>query len=283
MSIELIKKLREVTGSGIVECKNALLESNNDYDIALNILKKSQGHQSENNRIASKGLTNIVFDDHYAYLYEVNAETDFVSKNEHFKDLMTELGQLFIKYQPNHKMEALNLIINGVKVEERIKNVSNLIKENAYLRRFFKVSKSENEYFYTYIHHGGKVSSLVITNNQLSNIGKDLAMQVASNSPKYISQSNIDIDTLNYEKFMFEKEHQIFDDVKFNQYLESISLIHQRYIKDNDKLVLDILKENFTEIIDFYRFELGQGIEDKLNCKLDIPCDGSKITVKPVY
>jgi elongation factor Ts len=283
MSIELIKKLREVTNSGMLECKKALIEANNDFDQAVIILSKNVINQSNNKRVASKGLTSVVILDNEAILFEVNALTDFVHKNEHFVKLISDLGQLFIHSHANNKIEANKLIIDQVTVEEKIKHVSNMIKEEATLRRYYRISKTNKETFGSYIHQGGRLSTLVIIDINDQQLANNLAMQVAANEPKYISYDLLDIDTINYEKFMFEKDLGYFDENEFVNRLKKLCLLTQNYIKDDNIMIFDLLKEKNASLIDFFRFELGQGIEDKLNCKLDIPCDGSKITVKPVY
>jgi elongation factor Ts len=282
MSIELIKKLRELTNSGMLECKNALIEANHDFDQAVILLSKNKIEDTNKKRVAAKGLTSIVIKQNEAILFEINALTDFVAKNEHFIKLVKDLGHIFIKSTVNNKNDALKLIIDEVTVLDKIKNVSNIIKEEANLRRFYRILKSDQESFGSYIHQGGRVSTLVIINIKDEKLANDLAMQVAANEPKYISLDQIDLDTMNYEKFMFEKKSGYYDESEFMTFMQQNCLLSQKYIKNDLLSVNELLKEKNAMVIDFFRFELGQGIEDKLNCKLDIPCDGSKITVKPV-
>lgn len=283
MDTNLIKKLREQTNRGVLECKKALALNQNDYDKALAYLNETYEAPKTNDRVASKGLCHVVIKDDEAILFEVNAETDFVAKNEDFLKLVNDLGERLIDSDVSNAKSALKLDIFETNIESYIKKVSATIQEKVNLRRFYRVLKASSQTFGTYIHGGGRVVTLVILNQQNEKLARDLALQIAATSPSYLDLSYIDIDTMNYEKFMFEKKHGQFDEKAFHQYLESITLNTQPFIYEDDKTVETILYEHHVQIIDFFRFELGQGIEDKLNCRLDIPCDGSKITVTPIY
>ena len=283
MDTKLLKRLREETGAGMLECKKALEQTNDHYEEALKILTEIVHKTEGNARVASKGLTNIVIQGDEAILYEVNAETDFVAKNEHFQKLMKELGINLVASKVNNVKDALKFVIDGVTVEEKIQRTSAIIKENAYLRRFYRVKKTMHQGFGSYVHLGGKISTLVILCDDQKDIANSLAMQVAANSPIYIHPELIDQDTINYEKFMYEKTNGSFDEQKFKNHLNDLCLLTQPYIKNPSITVGELLKEKEMDVIDFFRFELGQGIENKLNCRLDVPCDGSDITVMPIY
>ena len=280
MSITLVKKLREETGAGILACQTALKETHGNYDDALLWIKNHTEAHEESHRVASKGLCHVLIKNNQAILFEVNAETDFVGKNEHFIGMINELGEVLIDSKANYPKEALKVTINKQSVDAYIKHVSGIIKENAYLRRFFRIIKEDNQCFGAYTHQEGKVVTLVILNKDLPELAKDIAMQVAANTPTYLSLDAIDQQTLAYEKMMFEKAHPSYDPSAFQAYLSSVTLNEQLFIKNQDITVRDLLISHQTEIIDFFRFELGQGIEDKLNCKLTLPCNGSVIEVK---
>ena len=280
MSIELIKKLREQTGAGMLECKKALEESNHDYEKALLSLYSKENKKIESNRVASKGLCHIVIKDNEAILFEVNAETDFVSKNSYFIKLIHDLGDILIHSKANYPKQALEVTYGKQTVLDMISYTSHIIKENAYLRRFFRIKKDQSHTFGSYIHQGGKVVTLVILNINDEILAKDLAMQVAANTPVYLSLEHIDEQTIAYEKMMLEKNQQRSDEENLNKHLSQITLYEQPFIKDLSQTVKELLKRKNADIIDFFRFELGQGIEDKLNCKLTLPCDGSIIEIK---
>ncbi|MDO9629501.1 MAG: translation elongation factor Ts [Acholeplasmataceae bacterium] len=283
MTLDLIKKLREETQSGILECKKALQDANGNYEEALKILKNTFVAHDGNKRVASKGLCNVFVDQNQAILYEINAETDFVSKNENFIHLVQSLASPLLASNATNPVDAKKILIGEKTVDEMISQTSSIIKENAYLRRFYRVVKEDSYGFGTYIHNQGKVVTLVILNKDLPILARDLAMQVAANSPSYLDTKYIDLDTMNYERFMYEKNHGEVNDELFHRHLEDISLTTQAWVKNPDLKVYEILNEQGVEIIDFFRFELGQGIDSKLSCRLDIPCDGSKITVTPIY
>ncbi|MDX9691826.1 MAG: translation elongation factor Ts [Acholeplasmataceae bacterium] len=280
MSLELIKKLREETSAGMLECKKALEQANGDYESAKVIIEKTVQKTNESKRVASKGLCHVVTRDNEAILFEVNAETDFVSKNEHFKELITKMGEVLIESHATYPKEALKVNMGTKTVDEAIQYTSGIIKENAYLRRFFRIKKQDHQSFGTYIHQGGKVVTLVVLNTNHQELAKDLAMQVAANPPTYLSLDTIDSQTRLYEKMMLEKKDQPSDEEAVLTHLRSLTLYDQMFIKESHTTVFEMVKNNQSEVVDFFRFELGQGIEDKLSCKLNLPCEGSIIEIK---
>lgn len=284
MDITLIKILRDETGSGVVETKKALELHQGDYEQAkaylLNHLKKEKG----NERVASKGLTGLNIMANQAILFEINAETDFVVKNEHFRRMMEEVGETLISSHATHVKDALKVTMkDGKTIEEKIAYTSALIKEHAYLRRFYRIQKQDAQAFGWYQHLQGKISTLVILNKDLGAFNNQLAMHIAASEPIYLDMAHIDTHTMNYEQFMYEKAHGSFDEKGFYEALENKTLYTQKYVLDPTVTIFDLLSQAHASVIDFFRFEVGQGIDNKLNCRLDIPCDGSKITVTPIY
>jgi elongation factor Ts len=283
MDIKLLKKLREQTGAGMLECREALNQYNDNYEDALKHILDYTKKKDANTRVASKGMCHIVVKDNEAILFEVNAETDFVTKNEHFTSMVDMIGQHLINSDVTNAKAALKETIDGKTIEDIIKRTSGIISENAYLRRFYRVSKDKSQGFGTYTHMQGKLVTLVILNKNENEIANKLAMQVAAMNAEYLDLELIDDDTLNYERFMYEKQHGSINEDDFNHMLAQKSLLSQPWIKDQTMTVKEYISKRNIEIIDFFKFELGQGIDNKLNCRLDIPCDGSKITVTPVY
>jgi elongation factor Ts len=280
---EFIKKLRAETGAGMMECKKALDLHQGDYEMAKQSILSQVSFKSENDRVASKGLCGIRILDDEAILYEVNAETDFVVKNEHFVNLVSILGDTLIHSDVTNPKSALNVVIGDMTVSQKIALTSGIIREHVELRRFYRVGKSKDHTFGSYIHQGGKVVTLVIIDQKNQSLANDLAMQVAANSPTYRSIDQIDDNTKAYERFMFEKSFGSTDDDTFLKHLKSMTLYGEISIKHPDETIQTLLEKSSTQVVDFFRFELGQGIENKLNCRLDIPCDGSKITVTPIF
>lgn len=283
MDIKLLKQLREETGAGMLECKSALDQFDDDYEKALNHLKSNLKKDDGNLRVASKGMCKIEIKDDEAILFEMNAETDFVTKNEHFINLVDQVGAHLIDTDVTNAKTAIKEKINGQVIEDLITHTSAIVKENISLRRFYRVKKNESQAFGSYTHMKGRLVTLVIINKNEKAIADMLAMQVAAMSAEYLSLELIDQDTLNYEKFLYEKAHGTFDETDFNKLLASKTLLSQPWMKDSQITVRQYLDEHHIDIIDFFKFELGQGIDNKLNCRLDIPCDGSKITVTPIF
>lgn len=281
MDLKLIKLLRETTGAGMLECKKALEITQDNLEEAIKYLESHMKHESTNQRVASKGSTRVITHLDEAILFEVNAETDFAAKNPFFLDIMDKLSEVFIANPIKNVKEALAFMMDGKRVEDHIQYVSGQMKEHLYLRRFHRIKKQPNQGFGTYIHGQGKLSVLVILNKPNESLGKQIAMAIAASSPTYISLDRLDQDTLNYEKFLFEKDPQGFK--SFDDFLSQKMLLNLLSISNPNQTIGQLLNEVNLNVIDFYRFELGQGIEDKLNCRLDVPCDGSTITVTPVY
>src|SRR5690554_1175995 len=283
MDIKLVKKLREETGAGMLEIKQALIQFEDDYHKALAHLQTNIKKEAGNQRVASKGMCHINIKDDEVILFEVNAETDFVTKNEAFVTLVNKLGNHLIKTDVTNAKSALKENIDGVKIEDIITQTSGIVSENINLRRFYRVKKEANQGFGSYTHMQGKLVTLVVLNKVNHDLANILAMQVAAMSAEYLALEFIDQDTMNYEKFMYEKTHGSFDEEGFIAELKAKTLLSQLYIKDPSLTVENLLVKHDINIIDFFKFELGQGIDNKLNCRLDIPCDGSKITVSPIY
>ena len=282
MDIKLLKKLREETKASMLACKNALIEFHDDYDKALAHLRSHIKKEDGNQRVASKGMCHIEIDKDEAVLFEVNAETDFVTKNEQFVSTVKHIGRHLLASDVTNAKTALKVEIDGSKVEDIITHMSAIISEHAQLRRFYRVKKESFQSFGSYIHMQGKLVTLVVLDKDDQELANQLAMQVAAMNAHYLKIEDIDQDTINYERFMYEKIHGSMDEADFTNELQSKTLLSQPWIKDPKKTVSDVLKKQDVEIIDFFKFELGQGIDNKLNCRLDIPCDGSKITVTPI-
>jgi elongation factor Ts len=280
MDLSKIKALRELTGMGMLEVKKALEEADDDLEKAQTLLMK-QTTKTENTsqRVASKGLTRVKTLNNEAILFEVNAETDFISKHPDFIKLLDDLSEALIISKAITVKDALKVTVGEKTAQDYIVQVAHIVKENIYLRRFHRIKKQDAQVFQTYMHLDGKVSVLVILDKP-SEKNRDIALQITSHQPQYLSYDNIDQETINYEKMMFEKQQGI-DQQNFETHLKSLCLYDQPFIKNPSQSVKSYLGD--VHVIDFYRFELGQGIENKLNCRLDIPCDGSKITVTPIY
>lgn len=279
MDTKLIKQLRDETGYGMLDIKEALTHANGDLDKARAYLQSLKKEVSSHHRVASKGLTSVVTLDNDAILFEINGETDFLAKHPAFIELIQRVGTLLISSTAVTLKQALSIKDNEKTVQALIEEVSLITKENLTLRRFFRIKKQPSHVFTTYKHQQGKLSILLITAKEHI-LNNDLALHITSHAPIYLAYHKLDQETLAFEKMRYQKEHDTYNEKVFIEHLKSLSLYDQPFIKQPDKTINELISEN--HIIDFYRFELGQGIDNKLNCRLDIPCDGSKITVTPL-
>jgi elongation factor Ts len=281
MNQKLLKQLRNETGASFLLCRDALNHTNDTYEDALTYINDHQKKEQGNLRVASKGVVEVVIKDNDAILFEVNAETDFINKNPYFIDFIESIKIPLIESKVTNAKAALDICINGKTIKELLEHTAAVTKEAIQLRRFYRVRKADTQTFGTYSHLKNKIASLVIINGVNQEVASQLSMQVVAQNAQYLSVETIDKDTINYERFMFEKQHKTFSEIEFTNYLKSISLLDQIFIKDPNMTVDTYINQKNISVVDFYKFELGQGIDNKLNCRLDIPCDGSKITFMP--
>ena len=164
VTASMVKELREVTGAGMMDCKKALAETNGNMDEAINYLREKGIAKSakKESRIAAEGLANIYVDGNKAVIVEVNSETDFVSKNEEFVSMIDTIGDALLKSDAKTVDEAKELMTTDGTIGELIVNKTAKIGEKLSLRRFSIVTKSDDEFFGTYIHMGGKIAALTV-------------------------------------------------------------------------------------------------------------------------
>ena len=294
ITASMVKELRDKTNAGMMDCKKALKETSGDIEKAIIYLREKGLLQAakKSGRIASEGLTTALIsaDGKKGVVIEVNSETDFVAKNEEFKNFVTEAAQAVVDNSPKD-LEALKAVVlnDGKTVQETLTDKIAKIGENMSLRRFGEV-KVENGVVVDYIHGGGKISVVVALESEgdtvaLTDIGKDLAMQVAAMSPKYISIEDVDAEFLAQEKKILTaqalnegKPENIVEKMvegRLNKQLKEICLLEQVFVKDTDltvkKVISDTAKKLGSEIIvaDILRFEVGEGIEKRSECFAD--------------
>ena len=294
ITASMVKELRDKTNAGMMDCKKALKETSGDIEKAIIYLREKGLLQAakKSGRIASEGLTTALIsaDGKKGVVIEVNSETDFVAKNEEFKNFVAEAAQAVVENSPKD-LEALKAVVlnDGKTVQETLTDKIAKIGENMSLRRFGEV-KVENGVVVDYIHGGGKISVVVALESEgdtvaLTDIGKDLAMQVAAMSPKYISIEDVDAEFLAQEKKILTaqalnegKPENIVEKMvegRLNKQLKEICLLEQVFVKDTDltvkKVISDTAKKLGSEIIvaDILRFEVGEGIEKRSECFAD--------------
>ena len=288
ITASMVKELRDKTNAGMMDCKKALKETSGDIEKAIIYLREKGLLQAakKSGRIASEGLTTALIsaDGKKGVVIEVNSETDFVAKNEEFKNFVAEAAQAVVENSPKD-LEALKAVVlnDGKTVQETLTDKIAKIGENMSLRRFGEV-KVENGVVVDYIHGGGKISVVVALESEgdtvaLTDIGKDLAMQVAAMSPKYISIEDVDAEFLAQEKKILTaqalnegKPENIVEKMvegRLNKQLKEICLLEQVFVKDTDltvkKVISDTAKKLGSEIIvaDILRYEVGEGIDKR--------------------
>ena len=287
----MVKELREMTGAGMMDCKKALTETNGDMDAAVEFLRKNGQAKAEKKagRIAAEGIVKtVVKDDKVAAIVEVNSETDFVAKNDDF--------QGFVEAVVNQAVDSDAADIDAFLAEAWAADPSKTVKdalvekiavigENLNIRRFEKVT-AENGCVVSYIHGGGRIGVLVaadtdVVNDEIRTCLKNVAMQVAAMSPKYVSRSEVSQEFMDHEKEILlaqakkenpEKPDNIIEKMiigRLNKELKEYCLLDQVYVQDSDltvgKYVDKVAKENNAKVTvtKFVRFETGEGIEKK--------------------
>ena len=271
-----VKDLREKTGAGMLDCKKALEASEGDMEKAVDWLREKGIAKAakKESRIAAEGLTVGAANDNNAFLFEVNCETDFVTQNEKFKNLITELRDALAFSDCSNYEEALEVKLkDGKTIAERIVEATATIGEKISFRRFERVTKSDNEVFGIYSHMGGKITVLVVLDGADRDVARDVAMHVAAMHPLYLTREEVPESVLDHEREII-KEQAINEgkpaDIaekmvngRINKYYKEVCLIEQEFIKDSDKSVGQYVKENKGTIKKMIRYEVGEGIEKR--------------------
>lgn len=273
VSASQVKELREMTGAGMLDCKKALDETNGDFDAAIDWLREkgiSKAKKKEA-RIAAEGLTNIYVQDNTAVILEVNSETDFVAKNENFKNLLNTIGNSILNNDVKTLDEANELVVDGKKISELVIDATAKIGEKITFRRFARITKGDDEVFGNYIHMGGRISVLSILKGANETVARDVSMQAAAMNPKYIKVNDIPESVLNHEKEVLTEEamnegkpKEIAEKMvigRLNKFYKEVCLEEQPFIKDDSINVKTFIKNNNGELLDLIRYEVGEGIE----------------------
>ena len=294
ITASMVKELREMTGAGMMDCKKALTATEGDMDKAVDFLREKglAGAQKKAGRIAAEGIvaTCISEDEKHAVVVEVNAETDFVAKNEKFQTYVAEVAAQAVNTQAEDIegfMAEKWALDPSMTVKEKLSSMISIIGENMNIRRFAKVSE-ENGIVVSYIHAGGKIGVLVdvetdVVNDAIKEMAKNVAMQAAALKPLYTNDSEVDADYIAKEKEILtvaaknekpDANDKIINGMvmgRIKKELKEICLLDQVYVKAEDgkqsvaQYVAQVAKENGAKITvkKFVRFETGEGIEKK--------------------
>ncbi|MDD2260412.1 MAG: translation elongation factor Ts [Acholeplasmataceae bacterium] len=275
-----VKELRDLTGAGMLDCKKALEETNGDIEQAVIYLREKGIAKAAKKgaRIAAEGLTNGIVEGNKAVLYEVNSETDFVSKNEQFLNLIDTVGTVLFNNTVNSDEEALKLESNGESLETVLANATATIGEKITLRRVKTIIKEDNQTFGFYKHMGGKISALALVVGD-EEVAKNIAMHVAAQNPKYLTQDEIEQSVIEQERSILlnqaleenktaekPKPENIIEKMvegRLNKELKEVCLVNQAYVKDPNISVSEYLKQNKASVKLFVRLEVGEGIEKR--------------------
>ena len=300
----MVKELREMTGAGMMDCKKALAATDGDMDKAVEFLREKglAGATKKAGRIAAEGIvmTKVTADEKKAVVVEVNAETDFVAKNEKFQNYVSDVAEQAL----NTSAADIDAFLAekwakdpSLTVAEALSSQISIIGENMKIRRFAQLAE-ENGFVASYIHAGGKIGVLVdvetdVVNDAIKEMAKNVAMQAAALKPLYTNDSEVDADYIAKEKEILtvaaknekpDANDKIIEGMvrgRINKELKEISkgteqqkaicLLDQVYVKAEDgkqsvaQYVAQVAKENGAKITvkKFVRFETGEGIEKK--------------------
>ena len=281
ITTEMIKQLREMTGAGIKDVKEALVEADGDFDKAIEILRKKGIAKSEKklSRTAKQGLIGHYLSDDrkFGALVELNCETDFVAATDDFKNLLFEILDMVVKHKPSNVEELLSLKTDsGDTVEEKIKLAIGKIGENIVLRRF-AIFETKDGLIEIYVHPGSMLAAMVEMkpdDEAIIPVARDIAMQIAAMAPYSVSEKDFPQDVLEREKKIYReqaleqgKPENIVDRIvegKIKAFLEEKTLLAQPFIKDTGKTVGEYLEEKSKElgkpieVVRFVRYKVGE-------------------------
>ncbi|MBQ1478105.1 MAG: elongation factor Ts [Erysipelotrichaceae bacterium] len=274
-----VKELREMTGAGMMDCKNALKETDGDMEKAIDWLREKGIAKSakKSSRIAAEGLSKIAIDGNKAVIVEINSETDFVAKNEQFLTLLDCVAKTILAAEPADNEAALALPVNGHTLNDEFVNATATIGEKIALRRFAVVRKADDEIFGDYTHNGGARTALVVMKGGDAELAHHIAMQIASMTPTYVRETDMPSEiverernvqtqiVMNDEKFAGKPEKVIQGAIegKISKALKEMCLVDQEYFLDSSKKVSAVLKENGADVRCFVRYTVGEGIEKR--------------------
>lgn len=271
---DLIKKLREMTGAGFVDCKKALENSNNDLDAAIEWLQKNGAAKAvkKSSNIAADGLVSISKDDQNVVIYEVNSQTDFVAMNEDFKKLVDKIGKILVKNNFSSIEESLSLKDeDGKTIEELTMEATAKIGEKIALRRAKKVSLKDNINVGMYVHFDGKKASLIVCEGGNEENLKGVAMHITAMNPTYLNEQAVPSSKIEDLKLEFSKSpalegkpEKIKESIlagMLRKELSNYTLTEQDYVVEPGKTVGKFLQDINAKEIEMIRFEVGEGIE----------------------
>ncbi len=264
ITAEMVRDLREKTGAGMMDCKKALMEAGS-MEAAVTYLREKglAAAAKKSGRIASEGLVGLMTQNGKAGIVEVNCETDFVAKNEDFQRLVVDLAARSLK------VADLIKDAEGI-VNDKIATIG----EKIAIRRVAVLEGGD--VYGGYLHMGGVIGALVElkgANDSHKDLARDIAMHVAAAAPQFLSRADVDSASLEAERAIYRtqileqgKPANMVDrivDGKIEKYYGEVCLLEQKFVKDPDKSVQQLLKDAGVQLTRFVRFKVGEGMEKK--------------------
>ncbi len=273
----LVKELRERSGAGMMECKKALVETDGDIEAAIELMRKSGQAKADKKagRVAAEGLIAIKTSDDgkSVAMAEVNCETDFVAKEAAFIEFVDNVAARVLTDNPDSvdALSAMPVTDGGSTIDEYRRELINKIGENMSVRRFERFDAKGKISSYK---HGVRIAVVVDIENGDEELGKDIAMHIAASRPSCISEADVDQALLDKEREIFVaqaaesgKPENIIEKMvegRIKKFLKEITLMGQPFVKDPDQTIEQLLKSKGATIHRFIRFEVGEGIEKKV-------------------
>ena len=275
ISASMVKELRERTGAGMMQCKNALVEANGDLDGAAEVLRISGQANADKKakRVAADGRIVVALDGNKAVVVEINSETDFVARDENFVAFAEAVAAVALTSGTTDVATlAGEKLADGRTVEEARTELVGKVGENIGVRRIGQIESADVIASYT---HGARIGSVVAIDGGDEVLARDVAMHVAASNPMCIDESGIPAETLENERRILTEQAQdsgkpaeIIEKMvagRMNKYLKEITLLGQPFVKDPDVSVGQLLSGANATVTSFVRYEVGDGIEKKVD------------------
>jgi elongation factor Ts len=273
VTASLVKELRERTGSGMMECKRALVECDGDIEAAVELMRKSGAAKADKKagRVAADGAVMVCVEGNTAVILEINSETDFVAKDSNFQAFADGVVKVILSNKPESVEVIGGLSINGSQtVEEARQVLISKVGENIQIRRFEIIESAQGVASYS---HGSRIGVLVESDAD-AEMARDIAMHIAAVNPQYVDESAVPAEFVEKEKGILIAQAQdsgkpveIIEKMiqgRLNKFLAEVTLLGQPFVKDQDQTVGKLLSNAGSSITRFVRYEVGEGIEKKV-------------------
>ena len=275
ITASLVKELRERTGSGMMECKKALVETDGDIEAAAELMRKSGAAKADKKagRVAADGAIKVLVDadGKSAVILEINSETDFVAKDDNFQAFAEEVLAAVAEHRPDTVEAVSSLTLgSGQTVEQARQALIAKVGENIQVRRFNIIESDAAIASYL---HGDRIGVLVDSDAD-ADLARDIAMHVAAVNPQFVDQDSIPAEFVEKEKGILiaqaessGKPPEIIEKMiqgRLNKFLAEVTLLGQPFVKDQDQTVSKLLSAAGAKVNRFVRYEVGEGIEKKV-------------------